>query len=100
MEVLDVVPDNCPLYVYIHERDKGIYDDVLQRNMDGKLRYPLIVKNLALTYLRRWDQRWHKRLWKRPQSAVSANTPTKFKTACLITWLAYLQRLDCRGCQV
>jgi glycosyltransferase involved in cell wall biosynthesis len=44
--------------------------------MDGQLRYPLFVKNLALTYLRRWDQRWHKRLWKRPQSAVSANTPT------------------------
>ena len=76
MEVLDIVPNNRPLYVYIHERDKGIYDDVLQRNMDGDLRYPLFVKNLALTYLRRWDQRWHKRLWKRPQSAVSANTPT------------------------
>lgn len=76
MEVLDIIPNNRPLYVYIHERDKGIYDDVLQRNMDGQLRYPLFVKNLALTYLRRWDQRWHKRLWKRPQSAVSANTPT------------------------
>ena len=76
MEVLDIVPNNRPLYVYIHERDKGIYDNVLQRNMDGDLRYPLFVKNLALTYLRRWDQRWHKRLWKRPQSAVSANTPT------------------------
>lgn len=76
MEVLDIIPNNRPLYVYIHERDKGIYDDVLQRDMDGQLRYPLFVKNLALTYLRRWDQRWHKRLWKRPQSAVSANTPT------------------------
>ncbi|DAC55509.1 MAG TPA: hypothetical protein HA320_00910, partial [Candidatus Poseidoniaceae archaeon] len=76
MEVLDIVPNNCPLYVYIHERDKGIYDDVLQRDMDGRLRYPLVVKNLALTYLRRWDQRWHKRLWKRPRSVVSANTPT------------------------
>ena len=76
MEVLDIIPNNCPLYVYIHERDKGIYDDVLQRDMDGQLRYPLIVKNLALTYLRRWDQRWHKRLWRRPRTAVSANTPT------------------------
>jgi len=76
MEVLDIIPNNRPLYVYICERDKGIYDDVLQRDMDGQLRYPLFVKNLALTYLRRWDQRWHKRLWKRPQSAVSANTPT------------------------
>ena len=65
-----------PLYVYIHERNKGIYDDVLQRDMDGKLRNSLFVKNLALSYLRRWDQRWHKRLWKRPKSAVSANTPT------------------------
>lgn len=76
MEVLDIIPNNCPLYAYILERDKGIYDDVLQRDMDGQLRYPLIMKNLALTYLRRWDQRWHKRLWKRPQSVVSGNTPT------------------------
>ena len=67
---------NRPLFVYIHERNKGIYDDVLQRDMDGNLRNSLLVKRLALTYLRRWDQRWHKRLWKRPKTAVSANTPT------------------------
>ena len=76
LEVLEIIPENMPLYVYIHERNKGIYDDVLQRDMDGKLRNSLFVKNLALSYLRRWDQRWHKRLWKRPKSAVSANTPT------------------------
>ena len=76
LEVLEIIPENMPLYVYIHERNKGIYDDVLQRDMDGKLRNSLFVKNLALSYLRLWDQRWHKRLWKRPKSAVSANTPT------------------------
>ncbi|CAI8272070.1 MAG: Lipopolysaccharide core biosynthesis protein RfaG [Euryarchaeota archaeon UBA443] len=76
LEVLDIIPNNRPLYVFIHERNKGIYDDVLQRDMDGKLRNSIFVKNLALTYLRRWDQRWHKRLWKRPKTAVSANTPT------------------------
>ncbi|MED5291021.1 MAG: hypothetical protein VX778_02215, partial [Candidatus Thermoplasmatota archaeon] len=76
LEVIDLIPDNRPLFVYIHERNKGIYDDVLQRDMDGNLRNSLIVKRLALTYLRRWDQRWHKRLWKRPKTAVSANTPT------------------------
>ena len=76
LEVLEIIPENMPLYVYIHERNKGIYDDVLQRDMDGKLRNSLFVKNLALSYLRRWDQRWHKRLWERPKSAVSANTPT------------------------
>ena len=76
LEVLEIIPENIPLYVYIHERNKGIYDDVLQRDMDGKLRNSLFVKNLALSYLRRWDQRWHKRLWERPKSAVSANTPT------------------------
>jgi len=76
VEVLDIVPDDLPLYIFIHERDKGIYDDVLQRDMDGKLRYPVFVKNLALTYLRRWDQRWHKRFWKRRQTVISTNTPT------------------------
>ena len=76
LEVIDLIPNNRPLFVYIHERNKGIYDDVLQRDMDGNLRNSLLVKRLALTYLRRWDQRWHKRLWKRPKTAVSANTPT------------------------
>ena len=76
LEVIDMIPDNRPLFVYICERDKGIYDDVLQRDMDGNLRYPRIVKRLALTYPRRWDQRWHKRLWRRPMTTVSANTPT------------------------
>ena len=76
LEVLDIVPDGRPLFVYIHERNKGIYDDVLQRNMDGSLRTSPIVKKIALAYLRRWDQRWHKRLWRRPKSAVAANTPT------------------------
>ena len=76
LEVLDIIPEGKPLFVYIHERNKGIYDDVLQRDMNGTLRRSLLIKNLALTYLRRWDQHWHKRLWKRPKSAVSANTPT------------------------
>lgn len=76
IEVLDILPSDCPLFVYAHERNKGIYDDVDQRDMDGKLRYPLFIKNLALTYPRLWSQRWHKRLWKRPKTAVSANTPT------------------------
>lgn len=76
VEVLDIIPDDLPMYIYIHERDKGIYDDVLQRNMDGKLRYPVFVKNLALTYLRYWDRSWHRRFWKRPQTVISANTPT------------------------
>ena len=75
-EVLEIIPEGLPLYIFIHERDKGIYDDVLQRDMDGKLRYPLFVKNLALTYRRRWDQRWHKRFWKRRQTVISTNTPT------------------------
>ena len=35
-----------------------------------------LSKRLASTYPRRWDQRWHKRLWKRPKTVVSANTPT------------------------
>ena len=76
LEVLDIIPEGKPLFVYIHERNKGIYDDVLQRDMNGTLRRSLLITTLALTYLRRWDQRWHKRLWKRPKSAVSANTPT------------------------
>ena len=76
LEVLDIIPEGKPLFVYIHERNKGIYDDVLQRDMNGTLRRSLPITTLALTYLRRWDQRWHKRLWKRPKSAVSANTPT------------------------
>lgn len=75
-EVLEIIPEGLPLYIFIHERDKGIYDDVLQRDMDGKLRYPLFVKNLGLTYRRRWDQRWHKRFWNRPKTVISTNTPT------------------------
>lgn len=76
IEVMDIIPEDKPLYALIHERDKGIYDDVAQRNIDGKLRNSLFVKNLALSLLRRWDQRWHKRLWKRPMTVISANTPT------------------------
>ena len=76
IELIDVIPEDKPLYALIHERDKGIYDDVAQRDMEGNLRNSLVIKNLALSFLRRWDQRWHKRLWKRPMTAISANTPT------------------------
>ena len=76
LEVLEIIPENMPLYVYIHERNKGFTTMFFKENMDGKLRNSLFVKNLALSYLRRWDRGGTSDSGNDPKSAVSANTPT------------------------
>ena len=80
LEVVEIIPKALPLYVYIHERNKGIDDDVLHRNLDGSFKRPMWMTNIALTYLRRWDKKWHRFLWNRPKTIVSANTPTSART--------------------
>jgi glycosyltransferase involved in cell wall biosynthesis len=76
LEVLELIPRSLPLYAFILERNKGIYDDVSHRNMDGSFKRPMWMNNLALSYLRRWDKKWHRMLWNRPNTIISANTPT------------------------
>ena len=89
LEVIELIPKSLPLYVYIHERNKGIYDDVSHRNMDGSFKRPMLITNLALSYLRRWDKKWHRFLWNRPKTIVSANTPTSArKLAAAHKWPA------------
>jgi glycosyltransferase involved in cell wall biosynthesis len=45
------------------------------------------MNNLALSYLRRWDKKWHRMLWNRPNTIISANTPTSArKLAAAHNW--------------
>ena len=87
LEVLELIPRTLPLFAHILERNKGIYDDVPHRNMDGSFKRPMWMNNLVLSYLRRWDKKWHHVLWNRPNTIISANTPTSArKLAAAHNW--------------
>ncbi len=87
LEVLELIPRTLPLFAHILERNKGIYDDVPHRNMDGSFKRPMWMNNLVLSYLRRWDKKWHRVLWNRPNTIISANTPTSArKLAAAHNW--------------
>ncbi len=76
LEVLSIIPEHIPLHAFLIEMHRGVHDDVLHRELDGKLVRPLWLTKMMLFYHKKWDMRWHKKLWNRPNTSISSNTPT------------------------
>ena len=76
LEVLSIIPDYIPLHAYLIEMHRGLHDDVLHRKINGKPIRPLWLTKMMLSYHKKWDRRWHKILWNRPNTSISSNTPT------------------------
>ncbi len=76
LEVLSILPTHIPLHAYLIEMHRGLHDDVLHRKINGKPIRPLWLTKLMLSYHKRWDKKWHRVLWNRPNTSISSNTPT------------------------
>jgi len=76
LEVLSIIPNHIPLHAFLIEMHRGVHDDVLHRRLDGKLVRPLWLTKMMLFYHKKWDMKWHKKLWNRPNTSISSNTPT------------------------
>lgn len=79
LEILEHLPPDLPLHAFLVEMHRGVHDDVLHRRFDGTPKRPMWFTKVALSYLRRWDRWWHRRLWNRPMTAISSNTPTSIR---------------------
>ena len=79
LEILEHLPLDLPLHAFLVEMHRGVHDDVLHRRFDGTPKRPMWFTKIALSYLRRWDRSWHRRLWNRPMTAISSNTPTSIR---------------------
>jgi len=76
LEVLSIIPENIPLHAYLIEMHRGLHDDVLHKKLNGKSIRPFWLTKIMLSYHKKWDMKWHKKLWNRPNTSISSNTPT------------------------
>ena len=76
LEMLSIIPDHIPLHAYLIEMHRGLHDDVLHRKLNGKPIRPLWLTKIMLNYHKKWDKKWHRVLWNRPNTSISSNTPT------------------------
>jgi glycosyltransferase involved in cell wall biosynthesis len=79
LEALEVIPAEIPVHAFLIEMHRGVHDDVLHRRLDGSPKRPMWLTRLLLSRLKRWDMKWHARLWNRPRTVISSNTPTSIR---------------------
>jgi len=75
LEFSQMVPKDLPIHYYCLEPHRGLHEDVLHRNVDGKPKQNLSLTKFLLGKQRRRDISMTHDLVDRPNSAISGNSP-------------------------
>jgi len=74
LELLPLIPAHLPVHYHCLEPPRWLYEDVLHRHLNGVPKRPLWLTKMLFTRQRRRDQKFVKRLLKRPKSSISGNS--------------------------
>ncbi len=74
LEILPCVPAHIPVHYHCLEPPRWLYEDVLHRRIDGSMKRPSLITNLAFRKQRKDDQRFVRMLLARPNSTLSGNS--------------------------
>jgi len=72
--LIRLVAKKTPLHLHMLEPHRGLYEDVLHRTVDGKLKRNLALTRMALAKAKRDDRRTIIGLLKRPNSRINGNS--------------------------
>tara|TARA_A100001037_G_scaffold298925_1_gene323549 strand:+ start:2661 stop:3884 length:1224 start_codon:yes stop_codon:yes gene_type:complete len=75
LEMSGLIPNHIPIHYHCLEPHRGLYEDVLHRNVDGKPKQNLTLTKLLLGKQRNRDQKFVSRLIKRKKTRMSGNSP-------------------------
>ncbi len=74
LEILPRIPGHIPIHYHCLEPPRWLYEDVLHRRLDGTIKRPSFITNLAFRKQKKDDQRFVKMLLGRPKSTLSGNS--------------------------
>jgi glycosyltransferase involved in cell wall biosynthesis len=74
LEILPRIPVHIPIHYHCLEPPRWLYEDVLHRRLDGTIKRPSFITNLAFRKQKKDDQRFVKMLLARPNSTLSGNS--------------------------
>jgi glycosyltransferase involved in cell wall biosynthesis len=74
LALLDLIPDHVSTHLHLLEPHRGLHEDVLHRDINGRPKRNLKLTKLALSYARNRDVSTIRKLAKRKRSAISANS--------------------------
>tara|TARA_B110000444_G_C18851898_1_gene606480 strand:- start:7664 stop:8950 length:1287 start_codon:yes stop_codon:yes gene_type:complete len=74
LELLPHIPPHLPIHYHCLEPPRWLYEDVLHRQLNGKLKRPLWLTKLLFTRQRRRDRAYVRQLFARPKSSISGNS--------------------------
>jgi len=73
LEIVPLIPDDMPLHLHMLEPHRGLYEDVLHRNPDGRPKRNMLITEWLLGKQRRRDQRFVRDFAR--TGVISANSP-------------------------
>ena len=74
LEILPHIPAHISVHYHCLEPPRWLYEDILHRRPNGKLKRPLWLTNLIFTRQRRRDKSFVRRLINRPNASISGNS--------------------------
>ena len=74
LALLDLIPDHVSTHLHLLEPHRGLHEDALHRDINGRPKRNLKLTKLALSYARNRDVSVIRKFAKRKRSAISANS--------------------------
>ena len=74
LEILPFIPHHIPIHYHCLEPPRWLYEDVLHKDIFGRLKRPAFLTNLALRKQKKDDQKFVEQLKKRNSTTISGNS--------------------------
>ena len=74
LAIIDMIPRNSPCHLYLHEPHRGLHEDSLHRNLNGRLKRPKIITDLLLRQSRNRDLTTVREFYNRKHTTITGNS--------------------------
>lgn len=74
LSIMKMIPKNSPSHLYLHEPHRGLHEDSLHRNLNGKLKRPKLITNLLLRKSRDNDLAIVREFYNRKHTIITGNS--------------------------
>ena len=74
LAIIEMIPKNSPCHLYLHEPHRGLHEDSLHRNLNGKLKRPKIITDFLLRKSRNNDLTIVREFYNRKHTIITGNS--------------------------
>ena len=74
LAIIEMIPKDSPCHLYLHEPHRGLHEDSLHRNLNGKLKRPKIITDFLLRKSRNNDLTIVREFYNRKHTIITGNS--------------------------